>query len=136
MRVTYQVRHISVSIKRPPREVYAFVSNPGNLPRWATGLGRSIEKVNGEWIADGPAGKVKVRFADDNTFGVLDHEVVLDSGTKVHNPMRVIANGTGSEMCFTLIRQQKVSDETFAQDAEWVEKDLRTLKRLLEGNEK
>jgi uncharacterized membrane protein len=54
MRTTHQVRHISVSIERPPNEVYAFVSNPGNLPKWATGLGSSIKKVNGEWIADAP----------------------------------------------------------------------------------
>jgi hypothetical protein len=46
--------------------------------------------------------------------------------------MRVIANGKGSEVFFTLIRQQEVSDEKFAQDARWVEKDLKILKGLLE----
>jgi hypothetical protein len=132
MKITHQVRHISVSIDRPPDEVYAFVSNPGNVPKWATGLGGSIQNVNGEWIADSPMGRVKIRFAEQNTFGVLDHEVVLESGVAINNPMRVIANGKGSEIFFTLIRQPDVSDEKFAQDAEWVEKDLRILKGLLE----
>ena len=132
MKMTYQVRHISVSIDRPPSEVYSFVSNPGNLPKWATGLDGTIKKVNGEWIADSPMGRVKIRFAEQNTFGVLDHEVVLESGVAINNPMRVIANGKGSEIFFTLIRQPDVSDEKFAQDAEWVEKDLRILKGLLE----
>jgi len=132
MRTTQQVRHISVSINRPPRSVYAFVSNPENLPTWATGLSGSIRKVKGEWIADAPMGKVKVKFAEENKFGVLDHEVVLESGVKVYNPMRVIANGKGSEILFTLIRQPEMSDKKFAEDAKWVKKDLRILKDLLE----
>ncbi len=132
MKTTYQVRHITVSIKRPPDEVYAFVSNPENLPKWATGLSGSIRNINGGWIADAPMGKVKIKFAEENKFGILDHEVVLESGVKIYNPMRVIANGKGSEIFFTLIRQPEMSDEKFAQDAEWVEKDLRMLKDLLE----
>jgi len=132
MSTTYQVRHISVSINRQPNEVYDFVSNPENLPKWATGLGNSIKKVNGEWIADAPMGKVRIRFADKNKFGILDHEVVLETGVKVYSPMRVIANNKGSEIFFTLIRQPGTSDEKFEQDAKWVEKDLKILKGLLE----
>ena len=132
MSTMYQVRHISVSINRPPNDVYAFVSNPENLPKWATGLGGSIKHVHGEWIADAPMGQVKVKFADENQFGIVDHEIVLESGIKVYNPMRVIANGEGSEVFFTLIRQPDMSDEKFAHDAQWVEKDLGILKGLLE----
>ena len=132
MRTLYQVLHMSVSINRPPTDVYAFVSNPENLPKWATGLGGSIKNVLGEWIADAPMGQVKVKFADENQFGIVDHEIVLESGIKVYNPMRVIANGEGSEVFFTLIRQPEMSDEKFAQDAKWVEKDLGILKGLLE----
>jgi hypothetical protein len=126
------VRHISVSINRPPDEVYAFVSDPKNLPKWATGLGGSIQNVNGEWIADSPMGRITIKFAEKNTFGILDHEVTLGSGVKINNPMRVIANGGGSEVFFTLIRQPDTSDDTFAEDARWVAKDLRILKDLLE----
>jgi hypothetical protein len=126
------VQHISVSINRPPNEVYTFVANPENLPKWATGLSGSIKKVHGEWIADAPMGKVKIKFAEENKFGILDHEVALESGVTIYNPMRVIANGKGSEIFFTLIRQPEMSGEKFAQDARWVEKDLRKLKELLE----
>lgn len=133
MKTTHEMRHISVPIDRVPADVYAFVSNPANLPRWATGLGDSMTNVNGEWIADAPMGKVKIRFADKNEFGILDHEVVLESGAKFLNPMRVIANGKGSEIIFTLIRQPDMSDAKFAEDAQWVERDLMKLKGLLEG---
>jgi hypothetical protein len=133
---TYQVKHRSVSINRLPQEVYAFVSNPENLPKWATGLVGSIGQVQGEWIADSPMGKIKIRFAEKNTFGVLDHEVVLESGVRIENPMRVIPNGEGREIFFSLIRQPEMTDGKFAEDVEWVEKDLKLLKGLLEDRAK
>lgn len=132
MQTLLEARHVSVSIQRPPQDVYAFASNIENLPRWATGLGGTIRKVGGDWIAEGPMGPVKIRFAKPNELGVLDHDVVLPSGVTIHNPMRVVPNGTGSEVTFTLIRQPDVPEERFEQDAEWVEKDLRTLKAILE----
>jgi hypothetical protein len=81
-------------------------------------------------------GKIRIKFAEKNTFGVLDHEVILESGVRIENPMRVIANGEGSEIFFTLIRQPEMSDEKFEEDAKWVEKDLKILKGLLEGRAK
>lgn len=128
----HRVRHISVFIDRSPEKVYEFASNPANLPRWATGLGGSIREVNGEWIADAPMGKVKIRFVEQNKFGVLDHDVILESGVSIHNPMRVVRNGNGSEVTFMLFRREGVSDEEFSADAQWVEKDLRILKEILE----
>ena len=80
-------------------------------------------------IADG---KIKIRFADQNAFGVLDHDVTLPSGVTIHNPMRVMANGEGSEVVFSLFHLPGVSDAKFADDATWVMKDLQTLKRVLE----
>jgi hypothetical protein len=126
------VRHLSVFIQRPADEVYEFASNPANLPKWATGLGGSIQHVNEAWIADSPMGKITIRFADKNPFGILDHEVTLESGVTIHNPMRVVPHGTGSEVTFTLFRQPDVSEEKFSEDAKWVEKDLGILKELLE----
>ncbi|MBI4092951.1 MAG: SRPBCC family protein [Candidatus Kerfeldbacteria bacterium] len=132
MGTTHGVRHISVYINRPPDDVYDFASNPENLPKWATGLGGSIKNVNGEWIADAPMGKIKIKFAGRNGFGILDHDVILESGERVHNPMRVVPNGTGSEVIFSLFRQLDMADEKFSEDAQWVEKDLKILKSLLE----
>lgn len=127
-----EVRHVSVSVNRPPEVVYGFAAKIENLPKWAAGLCKTIRNVNDEWIADGPAGKVKVRFAERNAFGVLDHDVVLESGVTIHNPIRVVPNGAGSEVMFTLLHQPGVSAEDFAEDAKAVERDLRTLKALVE----
>jgi hypothetical protein len=125
-------KHISVSIERSAADVYEFASNPENLPRWAGGISGSIKKVDGEWIAEAPMGTVKVKFADKNKFGVLDHEVTLASGIKFYNPMRVVPNRDGSEVIFTLYRQAGMSDQKFADDAGSVQTDLNKLKVLLE----
>jgi hypothetical protein len=129
----WAVNHVSVSIDRPAADVYAFVSDPANVPAWATGLAGTITRVGDDWIADSPLGKVKVRFADKNAFGVLDHDVTLPSGVTLRNPMRVIPNDRGSEVVFTLFRRPGVSEAKFADDATWVARDLRALKALLEG---
>ena len=130
----HEVRHIGIHIDREPDAVYAFASDPRNLPRWAAGLASSeVRKAGDQWIVEAPFGTAKLHFAPPNRFGVMDHEVELDSGLTVHNPMRVMPNGTGSEFVFTLIRQPEMSATQFAEDAAAVEQDLKTLKALLEG---
>jgi uncharacterized membrane protein len=131
--VTFPARHISVSIRRPPADVYAFASEPANLPRWASGLSSGIEEIDGEWVAESPMGRVRVALTARNDLGVLDHDVTLPSGETVHNPMRVLANGDGSEVVFTLYRRPGVSDAEYEADAAAVAADLERLKALLEA---
>ena len=50
----------------------------------------------------------------------------------IHNPMRAVPNGEGSELVFTLIPQPGMSDGQFAEDQAAVPRDLKTLKDLLE----
>ncbi len=116
--MTFKSVHISVSIDRPADTVYEFASNPENLPKWAAGLGDSIKNFDGDWIAESPIGKIKVKLADKNKFGVLDHDVTLPSGIKFYNPMRVFPNNDGSEIIFTLYQQRDVTDQSFSEDAE------------------
>jgi hypothetical protein len=98
--VMHDIQHIGVYIARPPAEVYEFASDPRNLPRWAAGLARSEVRQDGDvWVADAPFGTVRVKFAERNAFGVMDHDVTLESGIIVHNPMRVVPRWEGSELC-------------------------------------
>jgi hypothetical protein len=105
-----------MTIERPPQEVFAFVRDQKNLPKWASGLSAAT----------------KVRFVDANSYGVLDHYVSVDAGPEVYMPMRVFPNGEGSEVLITVFRQPGTSDEKFGEDTQWVRRDLETLKALLE----
>jgi hypothetical protein len=133
MFTTFESRTLSIRINCPLDQAYGFVSAPENFPQWASGLGASIRQAGDAWIAETPAGPVQVRFTAPNDFGVLDHYVVLDSGEEVYIPMRAIANGDGCEIVFTLFRLPVMSDEKFAADIAWVQRDLQALKTLLEA---
>jgi hypothetical protein len=54
-------------------------------------------------------------------------------GLEIYIPMRVISNGAGSEVLFTLFHLPDMSDEKFAADAEWVKRGLNAVKNLLEA---
>jgi hypothetical protein len=85
------------------------------------------------WRFEGENGPVKIRFTEPNAYGVLDHYVELPDGSEIYVPMRVVANGTGTEVQFTLFHVLGMSDEKFAADAKWVMRDLNRLKELLEA---
>jgi hypothetical protein len=130
---TFESRILSVRINRPFHEVYGFLSIPENFSKWAQGIGTLTGKTGDTWIVASPAGPVKVRFTGQNRFGFLDHYVITESGPEVYVPMRVIANGTGSEVTLVLFRLPDMSDERYAEDARLMEKDLAALKNLLEA---
>jgi len=129
---TFEVRHVDVSIDRPASVVYDFMSKGENLVRWATGLGTEYEHKGDEWLVKGPDGLVRARLATWNEFGVVDHTVTLPTGATVHVPIRIIPNGEGATVSVTLLRLDGVSDEKFDADTRWVERDLATLKSVLE----
>lgn len=130
----HQSRNLSICINRDIKDVYDFISVPENFRLWASGLGNSLMKVDGEWVAETQEGPVKIKFSERNDYGVLDHWVSPKPELQIYVPMRVIQNGSGSELIFTLLRLPGMSDEKFASDVEWVMRDLESLKNLLEAS--
>lgn len=131
---TYNARTLTVSIDRPPAEVYAFVTNVENLPRWATAFVRAVRKTGDGWIAETTEGPIGFEYGPRNDLGVLDHVVRPAPGVEIHVPMRVVPNGAGSEVIFTLVQFPGMPAEKFARDIDMVQRDLATLKRLLESS--
>jgi hypothetical protein len=127
-----EVRYLSVSIECEPETVYAFTSNPENLPQWASGLGQRVKRAGEHWEVKTEQGTVGLRFTPHNEYGVLDHTVVLLDGTEVYVPMRVMPNGQGSEVMLVLFRQPDMDDAEFARDAGPMQNDLSALKAMLE----
>ena len=125
------VRTLHIDIDAPVERVYAFVAAPRNMPRWAPNFGHTITPDEDGWIMHTAEGPVPVRFAPPNDLGVLDHWVRLPGG-ELHNPMRVVPNGAGSVLTFTLFRQDGWTDAQLDEDAALVSADLATLKALIE----
>jgi hypothetical protein len=129
---TSTARTLSISIEKDARLVYDFVRDAEQLPRWVA-FCKAIRRSADGWVMETDQGTMTLRFADDNAFGVLDHWVTTPGGAVVHVPMRVVPNGSGSELVFTVFRAPGMSDEQLAADVALVERDLASLKRLLEA---
>lgn len=87
------------------------------------------------WIASGPLGDVRVRFAKSNDYGVIDHVVTMPDGLEVYNALRITPNGDGAEIAFTVLRLPGMSATELDRDAGLVSKDLETLKALMENGD-
>lgn len=129
-----ECRTVGVSIKCPPDEVYSFLSDPRNFPKWSAFI-TEIREHGSIWIAQTPTGTVHISFTTKNQFRVLDHDVTIPSGQIIHVPMRVLPNDRhGSEVIFSIFRQEYMSELQYAEDIGMVLSDLLSLKRIFEDN--
>lgn len=96
----YPSTTIGVQISRKPSAVYAFVAALENLPTWATTFCRSIRHEGDVWVMETSLGTMSIRLAPENSLGVLDHYLTPAGGETLYVPLRVVANGSGSEVLF------------------------------------
>lgn len=130
--MTFQTTNISISIDNSKEKVYEFASNPENFPKWLAFVKSVSKKSNTFWNAESDLGNIEIELTPENEFGIIDHKVKLPDGTQVYNPLRVIDNGKGSEIIFTLYKMPDKTDEEFNADANLVKADLKVLKDILE----
>lgn len=130
----YMSKTITLPIARQLEEVYEFLLEPRNYPRWAASLGGRFENVGGrDWRAETPHGEVIIRFAERNDLGVLDHGVFREGEQPRMRMMRVVANGEGCELIYTIFNREGASAEAFESEAEWMATELAVLKTYLEA---
>jgi uncharacterized protein YndB with AHSA1/START domain len=126
-----EARTISVSIARSPSEVYEYLADPARFPEWSVFI-TAMRREADHWRALTQHGEVRMSFTPRNALGVLDHDVLVNPQLTVHVPMRVVKNGEGSEVLFTIFRQPGMSAQDYDADVALVRTDLLSLKRLLE----
>ena len=130
---TREARTVSVTIGRPPKTVYDYLADPARIPEWS--FVDSIEPAgDGRWTAAIGDQTVTMVFAPPNGFGVLDQDVELSPGQWLHVPMRVVPNGSGSEVVFVSFRQSQYTDDDYDADIATVREDLARVKAILEAS--
>ena len=127
------VRQIGITIAVPLERAYAFAHHPVNFMRWAAGLANTLHEAEGGWVADTPEGRARVEFSPPNDWGILDHRVRLEGKPEIYVPVRMMANGSGTEVVLTLFRQPGMNDSDFDRDEAAVRRDLVSLKTVLEN---
>jgi hypothetical protein len=125
---------VKVAIERPFAEVYAFLAEPLNFTQWAANPGSEMSPVEGhDWLVELPPGPRVVRFTPRNPYGVLDYQAFpTEESSGPVTPVRLMPNGSGSELWVTWYQRPGISDERFSSDLEWLQADLGRLKTLLE----
>jgi hypothetical protein len=132
----HEARTLTITIDRSADDVYAFISDPAHLPDWAPGFAHSIHRDGETWVAETVDGPMAVEFVADNPHRVADHVVTVSPGVTNLNPVRVLDNGDGAEVLFTVIRAEGQSAEAFAEIQGLVKGDLALLRELLETTER
>ncbi len=125
---------IAVSVAREWRDLYEAFWRPEAFVSWASGLAdASLTQAGEEWRTRGPGGPVVIVFTGRNALGVMDHWVRPQDGPTIYVPLRIIGNDDGALVSLTLFRQPGMSDAKFAEDADWVRRDLQRLKAIAEA---
>ena len=124
---------VHTSILAPPQDVVAFLSDMQNWKTWASWIRSVARSSPRDWTLETETGLMKVHFVEPNPLGVLDHHVTLASGVTVFNAMRVLPNGTGSELVMVLFQSPAASTSEFERDIQAVTEDFARIKKTAEG---
>ena len=88
---------------------------------------------DGWWSFIGPYGKSKVKFNQNKSLGILDHEYI-DEESSWNIPMRIISNGDFSEVIIILKKPEQLTDFQFDQRVEKISKLATSMKKILESD--
>jgi hypothetical protein len=104
----------SVSLPGLPEDVFAFLADPENLPRWAVGFCRGIRRDGAErWMVETPGGDVPVHYVTNAALGTIDFHMTIAPAIEAVAYSRVIANGNGAEYVFTQFQTADMPDVVF-----------------------
>jgi len=87
---------------------------------------------DGWWSFTGPHGKSKLKFNENKSLGILDHQYV-DEESAWNVPMRVVASGDFSEAVITLNKPDELTDDQFDQRMSEMEEMVMKMKNIIES---
>ena len=88
---------------------------------------------DGWWSFTGPHGKSKLKFDEDKSHGILDHQYIDEESTW-NVPMRVVPSGDFSEVIITLNKPDELSDEQFDQRVSEMGEMIVGMKNIIESD--
>jgi len=136
MKNTLLAKTLTASLPQDAQSLFAWVADPENLAQWHSSFCRALRKTDGSYIAESPRGPVPVRFIRDDRSFVIDILTEVVEGIELTNAIRVLSNGEGSEMIWTLVKPDGVSESIFNEQLRWAGSALHNLRREPTQNRK
>ncbi|MFQ5781455.1 MAG: hypothetical protein ACE5GR_00195 [Nitrosopumilus sp.] len=89
--------------------------------------------TDGWWSFTGPFGKAKLKFHENKSLGILDHQYVDETSTW-DVPMRVVSNGDFSEVVITLNKPDELTDTQFDERVSEINEMFKAMKNIIESD--
>jgi uncharacterized membrane protein len=121
----------AVSIDGPVEQVFDFLADPANLPKWAVGFCHSIRRDGDHWMVTTAGGEVSIRYVTDRELGVVDFYISPAPGIEAAAFSRVLPRGGGAEYVFTQFQAPGMPDEVFTGQVHALLEELRILQSLI-----
>lgn len=126
-----------VEIKRSKQDVFDFVSNVNNWPKYMIYSVKSVEKGDGNyWNIMTPSGPGKMLMRADRDSFVLDYEYISDDMSFWKIPARVVDKGKGAVFLITLLKPDEMPKEVFEESIKNIDEELGILKKIMEEQQK
>lgn len=136
---TQETATVTMTIDAPPERVIADLADPSSHLEWATEFfsGTAQDQGDGTWQMNVPrmGGPVLMRIGGDTKQGIIDMylaPVGARFGPPI--PVRVVPNGDGSDVLFTLARMPNQSDQEWSEGLESMKRELTNLKARHESS--
>jgi len=120
-------RTISITVKKKIGDAFdAILQIPPKLMPDA--------KMNddGWWFFTGPHGKSQLKFNENKSLGILNHQYV-DEESSWNVPMKVVSSGDFSEVVITLNKPDELTDDQFDQRISEIGEMVVTMKNIIES---
>ena len=124
----------TVTLAASPQDVFDFVANPENLPRWAVGFCHSIrreDESDDRWVVTTGNGEISVRYVTDRALGVVDFHLSPAPGVESVAYSRVVPNADGAEYIFTQLQAPGMPDDVFEAQVDALREELIVLQALV-----
>jgi cold-inducible RNA-binding protein len=129
MKNTHVAKTLTASLPGNPQTIFAFIADSENLSSWFSSFCRSLRRENGSLLVESPRGAVPVRFVRNDHSLVLDIVVQPAEGIELTHAIRLLSNGEGAEMVWTLVKPLGLLDSVFHEQLRWAGSALNALRK-------
>lgn len=123
----------TITIDAPHADVFAFLADAKNLPRWAPNFATTVRPDGDAWIVGQGASEVRLRLEVSADLGTVDIHVTPPDGRTRAVYGRVLPNAAGAEFLFTMFHSDSRSDADIARQNAEVADELQRVKALCES---
>jgi hypothetical protein len=121
-------RTISITVKKKTGDAFdAILEIPPKM------MPDAIMNGDGWWFFTGPHGKSRLKFNENKSLGILDHQFI-DEESSWDVPMRVVSSGDFSEVVLTLNKPNELTDVQFDQRVSEIAEMMDTMKNIIESD--